>query len=401
MRDHGVLKVVIGVFAAVFLFHQIYSAVYRPITTQSAEYYEAVDGLKITGTIIRDEKPVVHSSGGVLHFLVEDGTRVSKNGTIANVYNDADSSVVMSELDAVTKKIADIEELQNYNNLQASDLNLANTKVSSALNKLIFDCSAGNFITASSRSDELISSINHRQIITGEQTDFSAQLASLNDRLQQLNQRLPQAVGRLTAERSGYFVSVTDGYETVLGSQMLDDITPEFLKNLTAAEESAGTVGKIVSDYEWYIAAKVTINDSLKYKVGDTLQIRTTVQSMPILSVTVHQINMSQSGEAAVIIFSCNQLSSELASMRTGAMTVIRNVYSGLRLPKRALRVVDGETGVYVRSGATLKFVTVKVVYQTEDMIICEQQQSNSKVLRLYDEVVVKGKNLYDGKIIG
>ena len=32
--------------------------------------------------------------------------------------------------------------------------------------------------------------------------------------------------------------------------------------------------------------------------------------------------------------------------------------------------------------------------------IICEKQSENGEFLKLYDRVVVKGKNLYDGKII-
>ena len=87
--------------------------------------------------------------------------------------------------------------------------------------------------------------------------------------------------------------------------------------------------------------------------------------------------------------------------MRRGPVTVVNKVYSGLKLSKKDLRVVDGVTGVYTVSGMRLKFVPVNVLYSTEDFIICEQQVSEKTVLRLYDEVVTKGKGLYDGKVIG
>ena len=35
------------------------------------------------------------------------------------------------------------------------------------------------------------------------------------------------------------------------------------------------------------------------------------------------------------------------------------------------------------------------------EQIICELENKTSGVLKLYDEVVVKGRNLYDGKIVG
>ncbi|MBR7070852.1 MAG: hypothetical protein IKI29_01620 [Clostridia bacterium] len=400
MKDNAFLKVFFGVLVAVYFIHQIYAFIYHPIQTESAEYYEMVDGLKISATLIRDEQVVINASGGILHFLADDGSRVAKNGVIANIYSSENDSVLMTEKDAIAKKIADIEELQNYNNLQASDLNLANENVSAAFNGFIRATSNGNFDRASQNAEELLSTINHRQIITGEQTDFTAQLSALNERLQQLNNQLPNATGYLSAQRSGYFVSATDGFESVLNPSMLDSVTPEYLNQLKKDDPAPGAVGKLVSDFEWYLAAKVSINDSLRFKVGDALEIRTSLLSMPTLTATVKQINLSQKGEQAVVIFSCNQMSSELATMRTGNMTVVSNIYQGLRLPKKALRVVDGKTGVFVYSGMSLKFVTVKVIYQNDEIIICEQQQTDTSVLRLYDEVVVKGKKLYDGKII-
>ena len=81
-------------------------------------------------------------------------------------------------------------------------------------------------------------------------------------------------------------------------------------------------------------------------------------------------------------------------------MTVVSAEYSGLRVPKSALRVIDSKTGVYVVTGMQIKFVTVNVIYSDNSYIVCEQQTSTDTVLRLYDDVVVKGRNLYDGKIV-
>ena len=69
-------------------------------------------------------------------------------------------------------------------------------------------------------------------------------------------------------------------------------------------------------------------------------------------------------------------------------------------MPTSARRVVDSKLGVYVLTGMQVKFVEVKVLFTDGDYMICEKQTSDGNVLRLYDEVIVKGKNLYDGKII-
>jgi len=401
MQSNRVVKILISVLVVVFVFHQLYSSVFKPIVTESAEFYEYSDGLDISGIIIRNEKIVKSDTNGVLHFVATNGSRVAKKGVIAQIYDNANASITVTQIETIKSQIADIEELQSYNDQKAADLDLINNRVITSINSLIYNTSHGNYSDISSFEKDYLISINRRQMITGEQTDFSEQLNSLKGQLAELNKKLPKQSGSVTAEESGYFISSIDGYENVLSSKNLDKITPEYLKSLKTQEKDKNAIGKIVSDYEWYIAAKVSINDSLKYKVGDVLRVATALKSCPELKVKVKQINLSDKNDSAVVIFSCQQMNSELASMRTGAMTVINSTYSGLKLPKKALRVVDSKTGVYVLSGITLHFIPVNVIYSTDDFIICEQQTSTETVLRLYDEVVVKGKNLYDGKIIG
>lgn len=402
MAKNTLPKILIGLLAAVFIFHQVYSAVYKPITTQSAEYYTATDGLNITGFVIRKEHVIESDTNNVLHFALQSGKRVAKGGTVAELYDNTSASATVLKIEEIKKKIADITEIQNYNDVQAADIDLANDKIRNALGELVFNSSSGDFSTCQQDATELLSAVNRKQVITGEQTDFSKQLNALNEELNILNNSLPVSKGKITAEVSGYFVSLTDGYENILNQKTLSEITPEYLSDLKPHKTSNKAVGKIVSDYEWFIAAKVPLNDSLKYKEGDTLTIKTLVKSSPQLSVMVERINIAEDSNSAVVIFSCNQMNSELAAMRTAAMTVVNKEYSGLKLPRKALRVVDGKTGVYVVSGINVKFVNVNVVYKTDEYIICEQKQTNDEpTLKLYDEVIVKGRKLYDGKVIG
>lgn len=400
MREHKALKIIICLILIVFIGHQIYSSAYKPITTVSAEYYTATEGFQINGIVIREEKIIESNHSGALHFVVASGERVAKNGIIANIYSSADTSVSVNRIEQLKHRIADIEEMQGYNDVEAADISLVNNKVNDALNEMLRGIAAGEFSSFEADSAQLLTNISRRQMITGEQTDFSARLNELKAELDGLNASLPQPVGSITSDVSGYFVSSIDGYENMLSCSDIDNITPEYIDQLTQENVSKSAIGKIVSGYTWYIAAKVDISDSLKYKVGDQLVLKTTIKSTPELSVKLEKINTSNSENTAVMIFSCDQMNSELASMRKGVLTIINSTYSGLKIPTKALRVQDGKTGVFVRSGMMVKFVEVNVVYRTDEYIICEQQVSNDTVLRLYDDVVVKGKRLYDGKIV-
>jgi len=400
MREHKIIRTIVCVIAAIFVVHQVYSSAYKPITTISAEHTTVTHGIPITATIIRDEYVIESDTEGVLHFVLRNGERVAKNGVIANVYSDAETSVMVNRIEQLKSRISDIKEIQSYNDVEAADISLAKSKVTDSLNHLIRNSATGAFSDTEAELLKLLTSISRKQMITGEQTDFSARLSELNNELDDLNKALPDAKGSIKAKTSGYFVSGIDGYENVLECDDLEKINTEFLDSLSAEAPSKTAIGKIVTGYKWYIAAAVSIEDSMQYKTGDKLSIKTSIKTAPLLDVTVEKINTSSKGEDAVLIFSCQQMNSELALMRKGNMTIIKSDYSGLRLPKKALRVQNGKTGVFVRSGITLKFVEVNVIYSTDDYIICEQQTSNEDVLRLYDDVVIKGKRLYDGKIV-
>lgn len=400
MKKSTLVKVAVILVAVVFVINQAVSMIYKPITTDSAVFYTANNGFKITGVIIRNEILVTNEDDGVLHFLISDGERVSKEGIIANIYGSEAASITLSQIQSVQNKINDINDILSFNDLEAANLGLINSRANDNLDNLILSASNGNYSEMPKRSEELLFALNRRQAALGDTADFASQLEILNNQLQNLQQGLTGVKGSVIASQSGYFLSKTDGYESVLSVDKLSGITPEFLDGLKTKASPKNVVGKIVSDYEWYIAAKVSINDSHNYKAGDSLKIYTSVKSSPVLPVTVKQVNTSKNSSDAVIIFACSEMNAELAAMRSGPMTVVSKEYSGLRVPKKALRVVDNVRGVYIVKGMQAKFVPVEILYSTEDIMICKKSDNDGQ-LRLYDQVIVKGRNLYDGKIIG
>ena len=83
-------------------------------------------------------------------------------------------------------------------------------------------------------------------------------------------------------------------------------------------------------------------------------------------------------------------------------MTIVTDSYEGIRISNKSVRVVDGQTGVYIVQGSVVKFRLIEIVYATDTFTLCKQKDaSDSNAIRLYDEVIEKGKNLYDGKYIG
>ena len=401
MNGSKIIKYGLVLLGAIFIINQLFSSLYMPIKTENAVYYTANDGFKVSGQIIRNETLVTSDTDGVFHFLISDGIRVSKDGVIANIYTSTDSSIIVSKIDVLKTQIADIEDVLSYNDIEAANLELINSKIAESLGEMIFESANGNYSKNDSLSKNLLSVNNRKQVALGDTTGLSERLETLKNELNSLTNSLSNPISQITAKSSGYFISKTDGYENVLKGEDLKKLTPEFMSSVKPEETGANVIGKIVPDYEWYIAATVSLNDSLQYKEGQSVKLLTNVKSATDLTATVKQINISEKAETAVLLFACSDMNSELANMRNISITVVNKEYSGLRIPQKALRVVDSQKGVYVKTGMQIKFVPVEIVYRNDDYIICEKQNENSDCLKLYDNVVVKGRNLYDGKIVG
>lgn len=405
MGKKKTIIVVLSIVLAIFFIYQIYASLYNPISTEIAVQHSFVEGVDITGYFIRNEEFVKSNNDGALHFEIEDGERIASGGIIANVFATQNQSVAASRMVKIEKEIANMENIQKYNDLNAVDITLINSKIYNNLNILASTTQTGKYGKVGDAKEEMLTLISRRQLAMGQTVDFSAQISALQNEYNTLQSVKGSPIGTVKSNKSGYFLSSVDGYETVLTPEILDTLTPEVLSNISPKENSeAGIIGKLVYDYKWYIAANVPITDSVKFKVGDNLVVSTNVKSNPELNVTVEKINMSIDSDTAVIVLSCQEMNAELSSLRSANMKIVLNTYKGLKVSSSALRVVSKEdgtnsTGVYVLSGMTAHFVPVNIVYSNDVYAICEIEQEDGK-LRLYDEIIVKGKNIYDGKIV-
>ena len=62
---------------------------------------------------------------------------------------------------------------------------------------------------------------------------------------------------------------------------------------------------------------------------------------------------------------------------------------------------MDGEQGVYIKYGSTVAFRKVDKLFETDDYIISRPGTADGEYLALYDEIIVEGKDLYEGKELG
>ena len=77
--------------------------------------------------------------------------------------------------------------------------------------------------------------------------------------------------------------------------------------------------------------------------------------------------------------------------------------YSGIMIPNSALRMSDedGSIGVYVQDGIVASFRKVRQILSREEYTLVEDTSEEKGYLSLYDNIIVEGRDLHEGKIIG
>ena len=404
MKQNRSGKLIASIFLALIIivvFFQFYNVLHSPVSTGTVTATSTFNGIDMDVISIRDEQVLKTKKSGVLSYNVEDGGRVAKGGVVAYIYNDKSDANLKVEIEQLENTIKDLENINGYNNSEAIDIDSLDIKINKALLEMVNETSDGVVANAIEPSQELLKLLNRRQIATGLSGGFDSLLKEYKSELKNLKSKKDEASSSVKSKETGYFVSGIDGYEAVLNSEDIDELTPETFKKITPKEKDyeETIVGKLVSDYEWYLAAEVSLDDSLKFKEQTEMILKTNFQSVPELPVTVYKINKGASGDNAVVVFACNYMNSELATMRNAKMTAVLETYSGLGVNARAVRFVDGKKGVFVLTGNIINFVPVNVLYSKDNLCICEKQSTGLR-LKLYDEIVIKGKNLYDGKVI-
>ena len=73
-----------------------------------------------------------------------------------------------------------------------------------------------------------------------------------------------------------------------------------------------------------------------------------------------------------------------------------------MRINAKALHIVDGEKGVYVKYGNLARWRRITVLYQNEEYILVPEggKVGTENEVRLFDEVIVEGSDLRDGKML-
>ena len=417
--------VIIGflALAALYVFYQAGQVLFPPNTYETALLTTVEDTVDAQGVLLFSESYV--AGDGTLGYLVDDGERVSAGTAVAEVYSDASQAGLRQQLTQINDQI---ELLQKSQNTTSAQLETLRKDRSAALYNLMDSLDRSNYEDTADQKESYLLAQNKLWIVTGEVANFSDQIASLVQQASNVQAQLGNPT-QITAPQTGYFIRSSSsgrlnaGMEDILALNAVDlkaylDSSPEIALD--------GCAGKIVSGFTWYYAGICTAKQGEKLLGSDgkplkaSVQIRFPGQVETPLKAKVTEVTLDEESGLARFVLSCETINGDVLRLNKADAQIIIGESTGLRIRASAVHYLkdDGSEaegqgekyipGVYVKYGNLARFCKIDPVDadhpQVTDgdyLIVLPSGTAGSvSQVRLYDEIIVSGQNLYDGKLL-
>lgn len=416
-QGNRVQKIVIAAFCVVALLYFIGYAIrtFRSDVTTTVIHATTVeDSVSGAGLVAREEE-VIKAAGALVQVLPSEGETVARGETLARVYESKEALHKQELIDQKESELSALQYVLSHSN-ESSDMVELSREIITSIETIHTRVAREDM----SRMDEDLQSLEamiYRQDYTYSGSEsVTREINSLNRELERMRKDSEKAVSKLTAQSSGTFSSVVDGYEGILTPNSISSPTPTKLEDLRKQRKKVDHkdyLGKIITDKRWYFAAVLNAENVKRLKRNQEVNVRfDDVAGNQVM--TVYSIGGTEKGKTAVV-FTSNRHLNETSLLRSQAVTVVYSSYSGFRIPKDALRTEKKKYYIYRVNGAQLHKVPVNILAETKDYFVVDQiaakdKKGNSKAqsdiekarqIRDGDSIVIRGSHLYDGKVIG
>ena len=373
-----IIYIVLAVIVFLYLAAAIFVSLHNNISTVYAVNGSISESFRTSGYVLREQEVINAPKDGFFECIVSEGDRVKKGQVVAYMFDTQPDPSLMEQGSKaiVSEKVRNMSDVRTERNLKTV------RQEKSELNLML------------SRKSE-----------TGDTNVQTAE--QLSGEIDSLKQQAGGCI-EIVAPVGGIFSSGIDNMEDKLTMDSIDSILPSFITELDRIDIAfSDTVAygqplcKIVNNYKWAYAAVVDEKKIEGLKEGSSVNLSFYDLANDSVKGTISHISDAENGKKAIVVSTNRFVDGIYSSSRANAEVILIKV-DGIRLPVSCLHVQDGVTGVYVVRLDTAKFVSVNVKYKNEDWAVVSAVDNinSSSKLQIYDEVIVEGKNISDGKVV-
>lgn len=388
-----------GVMLLIYLFYIIYLLIKQPTNVFTVEngklYKEETD----IGYVIRNEKVVKgenYKNG--MEQIIGEGSRAAVNENIFRYYSTNEENL--------KQKIADLDVKIQDTMSQEEGVFTSDAKIlENQIDDKIQDINKVNDISKLEEyKKEIESLVSKKAKIAGEASPQGSYLRKLIEERKKYETELNSGAEYVKAPMSGIVSYRVDGLEETLTPDNFSSLNKEYLESLNlntgkivASNEECG---KVIDNFECYIATISSSEEAQNAKVGDSVKVR--LSNNAEISAEITNLIKDENNEVVIILKVQKQIE-ELINYRKITFDLIWWSASGLKVPNQAI-VQENDLNYVIRNRAGyLSKILVKVKKQGDKYSIVDSYTSeelkklglsNSEIstykkISIYDEILV------------
>lgn len=397
------IYIIIAIVVFLYLFAAVFASIRNNISTVTAVNGSVVESFATSGYVLREQQVISAPSDGFFECVVSEGERVKKGQTVAYMFEAQPDPALMEKIRKTVKSIA-AQSGDNTGDAYFDGSNASQTTVAERIRNMSDKRSERNLKNVREAKNGINNTL-------GRKSESGENNAKTTEQLtEELNALKREAGGgtEIVADAGGVFSSRIDNLEDKLSLDAIDNISPFYINEIDKSKsESSDIVAagrplcKIVNNYKWAYAAVVDEKKLGEIREGAEVELLFYDLTSVSVSGTIAHISDAEGGKKAVVV-STNKYVDGIYSSSCVNAEIITVKADGIKLPSECLHVCDGVTGVYVVRLNTAKFVPVNVKYKNEQdtVVSAAEPESGGTKLQIYDEVIVSGKNISEGKVI-
>ena len=348
------IRVLITIVFMIFLIVLVTNS--TKILKNSADVFIVADGSlsfeeQAEGYVIRDELVLQGENykNGMVQIL-SDGERAAKDEAVFRYYSNSEENILdqMAKLDT---QINELIESSSLNSLLSSDIASIENQIEDTIDSM-YDL---NYLQKiQENKNKIETNMSKKAKITGFASPSDSYVRILAEQRRNLENELSAGSEIVSAPVSGLASYRVDGLEEILKVDNFDYLTSELLNGFElkvgASIPLSSEKGKIVNNFECYIATSMDTEKAMTVKVGETATLRLSNSD----EVKAEIAYIKEEEKSRIIVFKIRDDVANLLEYRKISFDIIWWKYTGLKVSNSSL--IEEDDKVYVernRAGYT------------------------------------------------
>lgn len=395
----GVILFACIILLIIYIAYTVISLIIVPTDVSIVENGIVSSEESSTGYVIRDEKIVkgTNTQNGMVQIKVE-GEKTASGEPIFR-YSGTNEESLNNKINELNNKIQ--ESMAGQTDLFSGDIKAIENQIESKIEGLNLK---NDIQEIAEYKKDINTYITKKSKIAGDLSKAGSYINNLIKEREDYQSELKKSSEYVNAPISGVVSYRVDNLEETLTLNSFESLTKDFLENLDLKTgqiiTSSNQMGKVINNYECYIATILNSSEANQATVGKKVTLRLSTQDE--VEATISYTAKQEDG-SNLIIFKIKEFVEKLIDYRKISFDVIWWNFEGLKIPKSAIIYDDGLSYVVRNRGGYYNKILIKILKESDNYCIVDNYDDEDlkelgystseiysmKTISIYDEIVV------------